>query len=123
MSCAERNRNLKKLLESTFGRGKVTCRGSRGTSYGWVRVHIAFAPRNHREAQELRSQVSALIKAAKIELGRFYSDDYTDNTPRDCIHIDFDRCREQAEGHGPEAFKQHMSAADWDAMQARQVQA
>ena len=34
MSTAIRNRAIKKTLETAFGRGRVTVRGSRGTAYG-----------------------------------------------------------------------------------------
>jgi hypothetical protein len=115
---ATRNRNLKKVLEQAFGRGKVTVRGSRGTAYGWVRVQIAYAPRNNREATELRTQVNALIKAAKIEIGTYgYDDPGSDYGHGSMINISFDRCREQADPWGNEAWRHNLSAADWDKLQ------
>ena|SRR5260221_8413264 len=97
MEIAERNRAIKKVLEQAFGRGKVTVRGSRGTAYGWVRVHIAYSPRNRRESQELRSQVSQLIKAARIVIDTYgYDDPGSDYGFGSKINVDFDPCREQA---------------------------
>jgi hypothetical protein len=118
MSTAERNRNLKKVLEQAFGKGKVSVTGSRGTAYGWVKAHIHYSPRNQREAQELRSHVHALIKAAKIEIGTYgYDDPGSDYGYGSKINIDFDTYREKADFWGDEAWKQHLSAANWDAMQ------
>ena len=75
MTAAARNRQIKKTLEQAFGRGKVRVRGSRGTAYGWVSVHITYSPRNIREQQELRTQVMALLNTAKIEIGTYGYDD------------------------------------------------
>lgn len=117
---AERNRNLKKLMQKAFAGHKITVRGSRGTAYGWVTLHIGYSPRNVREAQELRAEVWNLINAAKIEIGTYgYDDPGSDYGYGKEIHIDFDAVREPADSYGPEAFKQHMSREDWDAMQAR----
>lgn len=115
MNIAERNREIKRVLEQAFGRGKVAVRGSRGTAYGWVRVHILYAPRNSREAQELRAQVSKLIAAAKIEIGTYgYDDPGSDYGHGSKINIFFDALREKADAYGPEAWRQRLSAEDWD---------
>jgi hypothetical protein len=119
---AERNRALKLILSKAFAPHKVTVRGSRGTSYGWVRVHIGYAPRNSREAQELRSQVFGLIAAAKIEIGTYgYDDPGSDYGHGSKIYIDFDPWREGADAYGPEAWRQHLSAEQWDALQREAV--
>ena len=121
MSCAVRNRRLKKLIQQAFAGYEITVRGSRGTAYGWVRVHIGYNPRNIREAQELRAEVQRLIKAANIEIGIYgYDDPGSDYGYGSKINIDFERCREQADGYGPDAWKQHLSREDWDALQGRQ---
>ena len=65
---AERNRALKSIMSKAFAPHKVTVRGSRGTAYGWVRLHIAYSPRNRREAQELRQQVWQVIRDNKISI-------------------------------------------------------
>ncbi len=115
MEIAERNRALKKVLEQAFGRGKVRVRGSRGTAHGWVSVRIAFAPRNLRESQELRSQVMALIAAAKIEIGTYgYDDPGSDYGFGKTINISFEDCREKNDSHGDEAWRHHLSAEAWD---------
>ena len=115
MEIAERNRALKKVLEQAFGRGKVRVRGSRGTAHGWVSVRIAFAPRNLRESQELRSQVMALIAAAKIEIGTYgYDDPGSDYGFGKTINVSFEDCREKNDSHGDEAWRHHLSAEDWD---------
>lgn len=117
---ATRNRNLKKVLEQAFGRGKVTVRGSRGTAYGWVSVRIAYAPRNNREATELRSQVNALISAAKITIDTYgYDDPGSDYGHGRKINISFDSPREQADPWGDESWRHNLSAADWDRTQAQ----
>ena len=96
MSYAERNRAIKKVLEKAFGRGKITVRGSRGTAYGWVSVHIACAPKDRQHLDQLTAKVWELFGAAKIEIGTF-------GTPGDMgcdygwgskIHLDFDQCRD-----------------------------
>jgi hypothetical protein len=118
MEIAARNRAIKKVVEQAFGKCKVSVRGSRGTAYGWVRVHISHSPRNYRERRELESLVSSLISSAKINVGTYgYDDPGSDYGFGSKIHIDFDACRETADGFGPDAWKQHMSAEDWDAMQ------
>lgn len=118
MSQAIRNRQIKKLLSEAFGQGKVTVRGSRGTGYGWVCVHIAYSPRNYREARDLRAHVSKLIAAGKIEIGTYgYDDPGSDYGYGKMINIDFDPCRERADGYGAEAWRQHLSAEDWDRVQ------
>lgn len=102
MSTAERNRNIKKVLEQAFGRGKIAVRGSRGTAYGWVSVKIAYAPRNQREATELRSRVHQLIKAAKIDIGTYgYDDPGSDYGYGSKMNIRF----EQSDAYDPEAWR------------------
>jgi hypothetical protein len=113
---AERNRQIKKVLEQAFGRGNVTVRG---TAYGWVRVRIGYAPRNSREARELRLQVTALIAAAKIEIGTYgYDDPGSDYGHGSTINIDFAPWREKADAYGPEAWRQNLSAEEWDRVTA-----
>jgi len=118
MEIAARNRALKKAVAAAYPGHKVTVRGSRGTAYGWVRLHIAYAPRNTREAQEQRAKVWDVINAAGIQIGTYGSaDPGSDYGHGHTIHIDFEHCREPACPYGDEAWKHHMSAADWDAMQ------
>ena len=125
MSYAERNRHIKKVMEQAFGKGKVRVKGSRGTAYGWVSVHINYAPRNNREAQELRQQAMLLLNSkAETKVGTYgYDDPGSDYGYGQCIHINFDHCREQADYHGPEAWKHHLDAAKWDELQRQGVQA
>ncbi len=68
---ATRNAQIKRLLESKFGKGKVHVTGDRGTAYGWVRVKID-AP---RPAEGKRS-VEQMILDAGISLGHYDSGDY-----------------------------------------------
>lgn len=98
MGYAERNRALKKLLETAFGRGKVRVRGARGTAFGWVTCKIAYAPRNWSEAKALEALIMRLVATAGIKIGTF-------GTPGDMgcdygwgskIHINFEPCREAA---------------------------
>lgn len=124
MDTATRNREIKKVLEQAFGKGKVRTRGSRGTAYGWVTVDIAHAPRNVREAQDLRAKVMQLLKAAKIEIGTYgYDDPGSDYGHGSTIHINFEPLREKADSYGPDAWRQNLSAEDWDRVNAEQQQA
>ena len=122
MQIAERNRLLKKVIAAAFAPHKVSVRGSRGTAYGWVRVHIEYAPRNWREAEEVRKAVWAVINANKIEIGTYgYDDPGSDYGHGSKIHIDFERCRETADSHGEDSWKQRLSADEWDALQGEEV--
>jgi len=95
MSMAERNRALKKTLEQAFGRGKVSVKGSRGTAYGWVKVEIAYAPRDSAERDELKAKVWELIREAKIEVGTYgYDDPGSDYGFGSKMHLDFEQCRD-----------------------------
>jgi hypothetical protein len=115
MTTATRNRQIKKTLEHAFGKGKVRVRGSRGSAYGWVSVHITHSPRNIREQQELRTQVMALLSAAKVEIGTYgYDDPGSDYGYGKTIHINFDPCREQADYYGPDRWRHELDNAKWD---------
>jgi len=95
MSCAERNRELKKTLEAAFGRGKVTVKGSRGTAYGWVTVNIAYAPRDSKERDELKAKVWELIRKASIQIGTYgYDDPGSDYGFGSKMHLNFEQCRD-----------------------------
>lgn len=122
MSTAERNRALKALVSKAFPLHNVTVRGSRGTAYGWVTLHIGYSPRNQHEAQELHRHVWALIAAAKIEIGTYgYDDPGSDYGHGKTIHIGFDATREKADNWGPDAWRHHLSAEKWDELVAREV--
>lgn len=121
MSCAERNRAIKKLVAQAFAPHAVSVKGSRGTAYGWVSIKIDFAPRNVREAGELRQQVYALLDAAKIDVGTYgYNDPGSDYGYGRKMHIDFASPREKADSFGPDAWRQHLSAEDWDKLQQQE---
>lgn len=121
MSCAERNRALKSIMAKAFAPHKVSVRGSRGTAYGWVSLHIAYAPRNRREAEELRAKVWKVIRAAKIEIGTYgYDDPGSDYGHGSTIHIDFDQCRERADYFSDQAWRHNLGAEQWDALQAQE---
>jgi hypothetical protein len=115
MTTAARNRQIKKTLEQAFGRGKVQVRGSLGTAYGLVSVHITYSPRNVREQQELRTQIMTLLNTAKIEIGTYgYDDPGSDYGYGKTIHINFDPCREQADYYGPVRWRHELDSAKWD---------
>ncbi len=86
-----RNRHIKVVLEQAFGLGKVKVHRGMGTAYGWVYVHIAYAPLDSEQAGQLKSQIIALLRAANIALGHYYDD--MDNEPHPEISIQFDSCR------------------------------
>ncbi len=123
MSMAVRNRMIKKVLETAFGHGKVTVRGSRGTAYGWVTVRINHAPRNNRETRELRSLVSSLIASADIKIGTYgYDDPGSDYGYDSTININFADCRETADYYGDGAWRHNLSAEDWDALKVSEME-
>lgn len=96
MTIAERNRAIKRALERAFGRGKVRVRGSRGTAYGWVSVHIDWTPRDIDQARAMKEQVWNLLRAAKLEqeIGTYgYNDPGSDYGYGSKISIDFNACR------------------------------
>ena len=101
MDIAERNRAIKRTLEAAFGRGKVRVRGSRGTGYGWVSVHIDWTPLDYDAAREMSGKCSALLHAAGIDLGRAYTDD-------DCRYT-MDKCNI---GFNPARYYRTMRHAD-----------
>ena len=82
---ATRNKAIKTTLEAAFGRGKVSVRGSRGTAAGWVSVDIDWTPLDNDQSDRMRSEVYALMAAAKINLGSTYTDD-------DCRY-EMNKCR------------------------------
>ena len=93
MSYAERNRAIKKLLERSFGHGKVTVRGSRGTAYGWVSVHISYAPRDREHRQAIIDMIWKMFSAANIQIGTYgYDDPGSDYGYGSKIHLDLDAC-------------------------------
>lgn len=92
MSIAERNRAIKRTLETAFGRGKVRVRGSRGTAYGWVHVEVDWTPLDVKQSQEMQAHCKALLHAAKIDLGHSYTDDTCQYSSDQC-RISFNSCR------------------------------
>jgi hypothetical protein len=81
---AVRNRAIKATLERAFGKGKVTVRGDRGTAYGWVSVKIDYTPMDRDTYNELERLAKQLLRAAKIDLGRTYTDDTCQYTTDKC---------------------------------------
>jgi hypothetical protein len=89
---AIRNRQIKTTLESIFGKGKVTVRGSRGTGYGWVSVHVDWTPLDSDQSARMHAECKALLHAAKIDLGHSFTDDTCQYTSDQC-HLSFNRAR------------------------------
>ena len=91
-SIAVRNKAIKAALTKEFGKGKVTVTGSRGTAYGWIRVHIAVAPRHNEHRRELVAKVWRVLDTAGLskQIGTFDSADYGSGRN---IHIDFERVK------------------------------
>jgi hypothetical protein len=88
---ALRNRQIKKILEQAFGRGKVRVRNGRGTSWGWAHIDIGYAPADWQQERELNALARKLIHAAGIDLFHYYGD--MDNMPRDEMSVTFAPCR------------------------------
>jgi hypothetical protein len=89
---AIRNRQIKTTLESVFGKGKVTVRGSRGTAYGWVSIHVDWTPLDSEQESRLIGELKDLMQAAGIKLGRTYTDD-TCQYESDMCHLTFNRTK------------------------------
>lgn len=115
MNIAERNRAIKKTLATVFGRDKITVRGSRGTGYGWVSVHIDYTPLDVDTRQELARLCKALLRAAKIDLGFTYTDDTCQSTSDQCS-INFNTCRYQRTFTDPEGhlYAQRDYQGEWE---------
>ena len=92
MSMAQRNRAIKRTLESAFGCGKVRVRGARGTAYGYVDVDIDWTPLDVDQSRAMQGLCKQLLHAAGIDLGRTYTDD-TCQYESDMCHIGFNQCR------------------------------
>lgn len=96
MTIAERNRAIKRTLETAFGRGKVSVRGSRGTAYGWVSVHIDWTPLDVEKRREMETLVWQLISKADLskEIGAYgYNDPGSDYGHGNKISINFNTAR------------------------------
>ena len=95
MSCAARNRQIKKVLQMAFGQGRVRVRGSRGTAYGWVTIQIDYSPRSYDEASTLRRKVSQLLRAADCSVGTYgYDDPGSDYGYGERMHVNFGALRD-----------------------------
>lgn len=116
MSNATRNAQIKKLMVAAFKGSKISVTGGRGTASGWVDLRVGYSPRNQRECQELRALIMQLLSKANVYIGTYGCEDGDYGHGKE-ISISFSACREKADGYGDEAYKQHLSAADWDAMQ------
>jgi hypothetical protein len=72
---AQRNAAIKRLLETRYGKGKVSVTGDRGTAYGWVNVKIdAHWPAGRHP--EVTSEITQFILNAGIKLYSYSSGDY-----------------------------------------------
>jgi len=80
----ERNRAIKRTLESAFGKGKVRVRGSRGTAYGWVDVAIDWTPLDSDAARDMAGLCKQLLRAGRIDLGHRYTDDTCQHESDEC---------------------------------------
>jgi hypothetical protein len=83
----------KKTLETVSEfKGKVRVRGSRGTGYGYVSVRIDYTPLDIDVRRDLEDKCKQLLRAAKIDLGRAYTDDTCQHLTDQCS-ISFNSCR------------------------------
>jgi acid stress-induced BolA-like protein IbaG/YrbA len=106
MSCAERNRQIKKILTEAFKPHKVSVKGDRGTAYGWVKIHIAYRPKDRDERDQLKAKVWELFAAAKISIGTYgYDHPGSDYGFGSKCMIEFDRCRDEFENGERVAFQ------------------
>lgn len=96
MTTTERNRLIKATLSKAFGRDRVKVRGSRGTAYGWVSIHIDWTPRDLEQDREMQTHVWALLAAAKLnsEIDTYgYNDPGSDYGYGSKCSISFNDCR------------------------------
>ncbi len=84
-SMAVRNRAIKDLLESRYGKGNVKVTGNRGTAYGWVDVEIK-APWPEGYHSNASATVTKMLLDAGIHIGRYDSADYGSGYE---IHVSF----------------------------------
>jgi len=123
MSTAIHNRAIKKTLETAFGRGRVTVRGSRGTAYGWLTVNIDWTPRDIEQKREMESLVWDLLAVAGLDqqIGSYgYADPESDYGSGRCIHIGFNPCRYHQTmrlSDGSLAVRREYNA-DWETLSA-----
>lgn len=87
-----RNRQIKKLLTTAFGAGKVSVKAVRGSMcYGLADAYIAVSPRDNAQRLELERLCIQLLSTAGIDLGSRYTDDTcTDKSTEVSVH--FSRC-------------------------------
>jgi hypothetical protein len=119
MSTADRNRSIKKTLELAFGRGRVRVRGDRGTAYGWVSVNIDWTPLDAEQARDMQGKCKQLLRAAKIDLGRTYTDD-TCQFESDKCSISFNAARyyrTQRMSNGQLAVLANSWGAEWQTVE------
>ena len=96
MTIAERNRLIKKILSHAFGQGKVTVRGGRGTSRGWIHLNIDYTPHDLERRREVTALIWKLFEKANIKIGTYgYNDPGSDYGYGSKIHINFNECTYQ----------------------------
>ena len=96
MTTAERNRAIKRVLETAFGKGRVRVRGARGTAYGWLTVSIDWTPRDADQSREMHGHVWDLLTAAGLEkhIGSYgYADPGSDYGCGRNIRLNFNPAR------------------------------
>lgn len=106
-----RNRQIKRLLEAEFGRGKVRVRNGRGTSWGWTKIDIDLTPLDREEAEQLHRRAAVAIKS--VEFDKYYMDDgFNTEALRRTIRFNPSQYRQTIRGNAGTLY-----ALPWDSEQ------
>lgn len=97
----KRNRAIKALLETTYGKGCASVRAGSGTAYRWVEIAFktmpdALAPFCGKYHPTYHA-VEALIRGAGIELSYYNADDMGGRDMIACVTIAMPRAAQAAE--------------------------
>lgn len=91
----ERNRAIKKLLETTYGKGCVSVRAGNGTAYRWVDITFKTTPDALKpfcgKYHPIQHTIETLIRGAGIELSYYNADDMGGRDMNACVNITMPR--------------------------------
>lgn len=91
----ERNRAIKKLLETTYGKGCVSVTAGNGSAYRWVEIKFKTTPEALKpfcgKFHPIHHAIETLITGAGIELSHYNADDMGGSDMRACVNITMPR--------------------------------
>lgn len=74
-STAVRNAALKAMLEETYGKGKVSVTGDRGTAYGWINARINATEPAGKSYGVIQHEIVTAAKTRGISIDNYGYDD------------------------------------------------